>query len=151
MTDVVLISMKPDYAKRIFSGRKKYEFRRRRPAFGEKSLLIVYSSTPERSILGHFIGLEILEDKPLRLWSMVKSEAGMSLLDYRSYFCGTDFGYAIKVSEPTKWAMPLTLSRIRQRFPKFMPPQSYYYLMTKNKLLQFLANHVGKVVKWTPR
>ena len=64
----VILSIKPEYAKAIMSGKKRVEFRRKifkRPV----NKVYVYSSSPVKKIIGFFIIDSIIEDSPLRLWN----------------------------------------------------------------------------------
>ena len=45
----ILLSIKPEYANKIFDGQKRYEYRKRIPK-KEVSKIIVYSSAPEQAL-----------------------------------------------------------------------------------------------------
>ena len=47
---------------------------------------------------------------------------------------------AIEVSNPKRYAKPLTLREIRERIPSFKPPRSYVKLAEDSPLLRVLAN-----------
>ena len=58
---VILLSIKPEYCKKIFDGTKKYEFRKHL-AQNNVSKIIVYSTFPEMKVLGE---VEVI---PVWLW-----------------------------------------------------------------------------------
>jgi predicted transcriptional regulator len=116
----VLLSIKPRFAKAIFDGTKKYEFRKSVFKRKDISKAYVYSSYDEMKILGFFIIDEIIADHPEELWSAFHQQAGISEEEFVRYFNGHKRGYAIKVKEATKF---------RHSFdPSFMPPQSFCYM-----------------------
>lgn len=47
----ILLSIKPEYANKIFDGQKHYEYRKRIPK-KEVSKIVVYSSAPEQAVIG---------------------------------------------------------------------------------------------------
>ena len=49
----ILLSIKPEYANKIFDGQKHYEYRKRIPK-KEVSKIVVYSSAPEQAVIGEF-------------------------------------------------------------------------------------------------
>ena len=66
----VLLSINPEYVEKIFSGEKKYEFRRN--IFKRKNIksIIIYSTSPVKKVVGEFYIEEIIEDLPEKLWEL---------------------------------------------------------------------------------
>ena len=64
----VLISIKPRFAEKILSGKKKYEFRK--SIFKDRSItkIVIYSSSPVQKVVGEFAIGRILADRPKGLW-----------------------------------------------------------------------------------
>ena len=58
----VLLSIKPEFAEKIFNGTKKYEFRKN--IFKNKSVdkVVVYASSPVQCVIGEFEIETILND-----------------------------------------------------------------------------------------
>ena len=77
----ILLSIKPEYSKNIFNGTKKYEFRKK---LAKKSIdkIIVYSSSPEKQVIGEVKVLGTLSLNPSLLWETTKKEAGISRIKY---------------------------------------------------------------------
>jgi len=50
----ILLSIKPEFAEKIFSGSKKYEFRRRIFKAPDVKTVVVYASTPIGKVIGEF-------------------------------------------------------------------------------------------------
>jgi predicted transcriptional regulator len=120
----VLLSIKPKYAERIFSGEKQYEFRRvlfKRP---ETRVVVVYASAPVSKVVGEFEISGIISDSPSCLWAATKEHAGIDEDSFFDYFAGQQMAHAIKVKNPTRYQRALD---IREEF-SLRPPQSFAYL-----------------------
>jgi predicted transcriptional regulator len=120
----VLLSIKPEFALKIFDGSKKYEYRRAIFQNKEVNIVIVYASNPIKQIIGEFEIEDILQDEPQVLWSKTKNYAGMSEERFFEYFTNKPRGYAIKVKTMTLYDDPLQLNS----FMISSPPQSFMYL-----------------------
>ena len=68
----VLLSIKPEFALKIFNGSKKYEYRRAIFKNREVSIVIVYASDPIKRVIGEFEIEDILYDEPQLLWLKTK-------------------------------------------------------------------------------
>ena len=119
----VLLSIKPKYAELIFSGIKKYEFRK--AIFKEEvKTVIVYASSPVQKVIGEFQIESILSGTPDKLWSMTKKHSGVEEAFFDEYFAQREIGYAIKVKSYRKYKIALSL---KDDF-NLTPPQSFMYL-----------------------
>jgi predicted transcriptional regulator len=120
----VLLSIKPEFALKIFYGSKRYEYRRAIFKNQEVSRVIVYASDPIKQIIGEFEIEDILHEEPQLLWMKTKGHAGISKKRFFDYFTNKSKGYAIKIKTTRVYANPLPLSS----FTISSPPQSYMYL-----------------------
>ena len=120
----VLLSIKPEFATKIFDGSKKYEYRR--IIFKNKNVnkVIVYASSPTSLIIGEFEIDDIIHDELPALWARTKSHAGISERGFSEYFTDKSRGYAIKVKTPKRYQQPLPLHSVTLS----PPPQSFVYL-----------------------
>jgi len=121
----VLLSIKPEFALKIFDGSKRYEYRRAIFKNQEVSRVIVYASDPIKQIIGEFEIEDILHEEPQSLWVKTKHHAGISEKRFFDYFTNKSKGYAIKVKATRVYDDPLPLSS----FMISSPPQSYMYLL----------------------
>ena len=120
----VLLSIKPEFANKIFNGLKRFEYRRtifKRPDI-EK--VVVYASAPISKVIGEFEIERILFDELATLWNATKESAGITEEYFFDYFNDKDKGYAIKVGNYLKYESPLCL----QSTFGVMPPQSFMYI-----------------------
>jgi len=120
----VLLSIKPEYANKIFDGSKKYEFRKAIFKNPRVKTIVVYSSSPVQKVIGEFEIEYVLAEKPGNLWQKTQKHSGISKEFFFTYFEGRMQGYAIKIKKPKKYKKPLC---IRSDFDA-TPPQSFLYL-----------------------
>jgi len=121
----VLLSIRPQFAERIFDGSKKFEYRKiifKRP---EIHKVIVYASNPIKRIVGEFEVSEIIRDTPESLWDRTYSYAGVNRDFFFQYFTGRDYAYAICVRYAIKYKVPLNPKDI---LLNFVAPQSFMYI-----------------------
>jgi predicted transcriptional regulator len=122
----VLLSIKPEFASKIFDGSKKYEYRR--VIFKRKDVetIVVYASDPIRRIIGEFDIGEVLYAAPEQLWERTSNCAGITKSRFMKYFTNQDKGFAIGVREARKYSNSLSLDDLMLS----LPPQSFVYLDT---------------------
>jgi len=120
----VLLSIKPEYAEKILSGEKKYEFRRTLFKNPSISKIVIYASSPVQKVIGEF-DIDIVLSLGLDdLWSKTKKHSGIEKEFFYDYFDGKDVAHAIKVKRTKRYKNPKTLSR----YDIAHPPQSFMYL-----------------------
>lgn len=124
MPKSVLMSIKPEFAEKIFEGSKKYEFRRMIFKNKEIDRVVVYASFPIMKVIGEFVIGDILEMDLEELWEKTSHEAGITKEFFMAYYRGKDKGYAIRISSFTRYEEPLSL---QEEF-NIRPPQSFQYL-----------------------
>ncbi|MHB8085741.1 MAG: hypothetical protein ACYDHZ_07935 [Dehalococcoidia bacterium] len=122
----VLLSIKPEFALRIFDGSKRYEYRRVIFKRSGVETIVVYASDPIRQIIGEFDVGDILHGKPEQLWAQTSNHAGITKIRFLEYFGNQPKGYAIGVRKTRKYRKPLFLNE----FMLSAPPQSFMYLQT---------------------
>lgn len=121
----VLMSIKPKYVKSILDGTKKFEFRKKIFKRTDIDEIIIYSSSPEKKIVGSFEIDKVLEDSPEELWAYCTYDAGISKENFFKYFKGKDRGFAIQIKNLN--ILPKKLDPY-ETIPDFHPPQSFYYI-----------------------
>ena len=119
----ILLSIKPEYVERIFSGSKKYEFRKRL-ANKSVSKILMYSTAPIMKVVGEVQIVETISASPTALWECTKKFAGISRDKYREYYKGCKVAYAYRLGQVTRYEPPKELSE----FNINLPPQSFIYL-----------------------
>jgi predicted transcriptional regulator len=120
----VLLSIKREFADKIFNGSKKYEFRRKIFKKSDVDTVVVYASGTGGAIVGEFQIEEILHHDLDTLWNKTSNQAGISEATFKEYFADKNDGYAIGIKKTTIYNSPLPLRALNLRFP----PQSFAYL-----------------------
>lgn len=122
----VLLSIKPKYVKEIINGNKRYEFRKTLfKNHRDIAKVFIYSTSPEKKVVGYFKIEEIIKDTPEELWNNYKDQSGIDEDDFFRYFKGYNKGFAIKID-------PLHIFDEfidpEEFIPNFVPPQSFRYI-----------------------
>lgn len=121
----VLLSIKPEYAQKLYSGEKKFEFRRRIFRRDDIEKIFIYSTSPSCRITGS-AGIEgIIEGNKEEIWEKCFLYSGMAEKDFFEYFQGVKTGFAIEMKDILKFAKPIDPHEI---FNEFIPPQSFCYM-----------------------
>lgn len=122
----ILLSIKPEYANRIISGTKKYEFRKHL-AKSDIQKIIIYSTAPEKKIIGEVEVVGTLSMKKTPLWEKTKLHAGISRKKFRQYFDGYTIAHAYVLGEATKYETSMDLADVGLK----QAPQSFVYVNCK--------------------
>lgn len=120
----VLLSIKPEFAHKIFNGEKKFEYRK--SIFKQKvDTVVVYSTMPEGKLIGEFKIDGIIETNPDLLWNETKEFSGITYEFFSTYFDQRDNAYAIKIGELKKYDTPINP---KEQNKNFTAPQSFCYI-----------------------
>jgi predicted transcriptional regulator len=120
----VMLSIKPEFADKIFSGSKKFEFRRSIFKNQNVKKVIVYASSPVQKVIGEFEIDQIINLELNALWEKTSRHSGISEDYFYQYFGDKEQGYAIKIKKVKKYKQPMC---IKAHF-KLTPPQSFAYV-----------------------
>ncbi|EOU1571268.1 hypothetical protein ACHM17_08180 [Clostridium perfringens] len=119
-----LISIKPKYVEEIINKNKKYEYRK---SIFKKDIdkVYIYSTRPNKQIVGYFKYSGYLNGAPEEIWKITKDFSGIDEISYYKYFNNKKCAYAIKIEELHIFKEPIDPKR---KINKFVAPQSYIYL-----------------------
>lgn len=121
-----ILSIKPIYANEILAGEKKVEFRKK--IFKkEVNKIYIYSSMPQKMIVGYFTFNQIDEDSPKKLWEKYKDVGGINEADFFEYFKDHEKGFSIIIDKVKKFKEEIDPIHFVENFSA---PQSYMYLKT---------------------
>ncbi|MEU4362223.1 ASCH domain-containing protein [Promicromonospora sp. NPDC023987] len=123
----MLLSIRPRYAEAILRGTKTVELRRTRINVPAGAILVIYSSSPTRAVLGTAVLDGIVEDAPGALWPEVRSVAGILRREYNEYFRGARTAFALHLRDVVQLSVPVPLHDLRTR-TGLEPPQSFRYV-----------------------
>jgi predicted transcriptional regulator len=126
--EVLLLSVRPTFARRILDGTKTVELRRIRPQAVPGQHVLIYSSAPTMALLASAMVDRLETRSPGSLWNHVSVAAGVSRAEYEAYFRDADRATAIWLTDVVEFVRPIPLDELRERWPWFRPPQSYCFL-----------------------
>jgi predicted transcriptional regulator len=120
----VIISIKPKYVSQILSGNKRYEYRK---LVWKKAVdkVYVYSSAPEKKIVGYFPFIGYHSDGLRQIWRKTKIFSGTTKAEYEEYFKNKQNAYAIIITKFFMFNIPYD-PFINDH--SFTPPQSFRYI-----------------------
>ncbi len=119
----ILLSIKPEFADKIMSGKKKFEYITHVPSRPINSI-VIYSTFPVGKIIGEVEVIDTISGAPSSLWEATKVESGISRSEYREYFKGRKRAYAFKLGQIKKFENGECL----QDYGVSHAPQSFIYL-----------------------
>ena len=122
-TSKIIMSIHPEYVNKIFSGEKKFEYRKIQPK-GWIDTIIIYSTYPVSKIVGEveFIGYYI--GHPETIWKETKEFSGIEKERYFSYYRNAKNAIAFKLGKVNIYDKPMSLNELGINYT----PQSFVYL-----------------------
>lgn len=122
----IVLSIKPEYAQKIFSGEKKYEFRRKL-CTKDIDKLFLYVTSPVGRVMGEaeVVGKYFMEKQSL--WALTHELSGISEDMFFGYFMGRPKAGAYELGNVARYEVPVKLERIGVNFV----PQSFVYVDTE--------------------
>lgn len=128
---MVVLSLRPRFAKAILEGIKTVELRRTEPKIETPTLALLYAASPVRSLIGTCIITSVWSTNLGDLWRKHGREAGLPYHEFQQYFKGVDKGTALALAEPQTFSRQVHLQDLRARQEGFRPPQSFAYVDTR--------------------
>lgn len=119
----VLLAIKPEFVERIFSGEKKFEFRRR-IARRAVDKIVIYATRPVCAVVGVADVCGIVSGAPEFVWAQTKNASGIDRGFFDSYFSGCDMAYAYRLGQVVRFDVPRPLSDFGVR----TAPQGVVYI-----------------------
>ncbi len=130
--NILLLSIKPEYAKKILAGKKTVELRRVRTRLEAGDLVLVYVTSPQQNLVASLeVERVITENLPQNkkdFWEKVKDKAGITYQDFQRYYQGASLGVAIFFNNKNIFNNPIKLTTLKKKLPTINPPQSYRYI-----------------------
>ena len=149
----ILMSIQTRYARKIFAGRKKWEFRKNLPALARESrsavTTVVYSAGEDRAVIGEFTIGRIASMSFDRLMEFTGTSQDADAVAWLRRYYGTSRQCgALEVCDARLYERPLGLRELRMQAPSFRPPQGFIYLDNHpgvERVLQSLGSIDGGV------
>lgn len=127
---LLLISIKPQYAKKIFKGEKTIELRKSTPLrAGINSYMLIYVTSPVKELWGICKIAGIIKDKPEIIWEKFGEKTGITKEEFDNYYEETNNAYGIELMEvKSLLGHTINLEKLKKIIHGFNPPQTYRYI-----------------------
>ncbi len=125
---IVFLLSKSEFAFKILSGEKRYEFRRVMFRRRDIDKVVVYATAPYSKIIGYFTAGRVSQGSPKILWNKFNKYGGIDKKSFFLYFKNR-FGIAIEIKNPVSFRRH---RKPREILPNFALPNSFRYL-TENE------------------
>lgn len=119
----VVLSIKPEFAFKIFEGTKKFEFRKAIFKNRNVKTIIVYASSPVQRVIGEFEIEEIINKDLDSLWKLTQDFSGITEDYFYQYFANRTSGFAIQIKKTKRYKY----ARCLRSDYNLVPPQSFAY------------------------
>lgn len=119
----IILPIKPVFAKKIFSGEKKYEYRKRL-CKKEINKIYIYATAPIKMIIGEVGVVNKLSMDKEKLWQETQKYAGITKKNYDQYFESQDCACAYRIGEVRQYRFPIALDSIGIEYV----PQLFIYV-----------------------
>lgn len=129
----IMFSIKPEYARRIINLTKIMELRRK---FSKKWIgrsALIYSSAPEKAIIGKFKIKDVIKDNPIAIWEKWREAIDCSEEEFFQYTRDTNEIYGILIDDVREIG-PIFKDRLEEILQENLSsPQSYIQLKKTNR------------------
>jgi predicted transcriptional regulator len=123
--DNILVSLAPEHAVNVFSGRKTVEIRRRSMNVREGTRIWIYAKLPIGAILGFATISKVDTKSPERLWRLYGSQSAIQKGEFSDYLYGRAEACAIVLEKVTELSEAIPLTELRKLESDFQPPQFF--------------------------
>lgn len=127
MSRILLLSVRPRFAHGLLSGTKTAEIRRRFPEVPAGMTVLIYSSSPEKAILGTMRARRVVRSNADDIWRDYAKVIGIERTELLDYLEGASKCSVLELDSPDLWSRPVQLTELRGAL-NIEPPQSFRYL-----------------------
>ena len=139
MSRALLLSVRPRFARGLLAGTKTAEVRRRFPEVHEGTTVIIYSSSPDKAVLGTMRTRRLVRSNTEEIWREYSDAIGIGHAELKDYLEGATDCSVLELDTPTVWSRPVGLVELRRQLG-IEPAQSFRYLTARQlSRLQGLA------------
>ncbi|GHV39031.1 hypothetical protein AGMMS49546_10400 [Spirochaetia bacterium] len=148
----LFISIKPEFVLKILEEEKRIELRKVKPNVNVGDNVILYASSPVKSVLAFSIVKQIIDTTPKQMWKLHSKSLGIDKERFDNYYEGKDRAIGIELRNIIQ-TKPIHLNNLRDFFPHFQPPQIYKYITEIDKFKDIFETEypMGSIDKTTLR
>jgi predicted transcriptional regulator len=123
----LFISIKPEFASMFLMNQKKIELRKMKPNVNVGDYLIMYVSSPFKSVFAFGMIKKLIDTSPQNMWKKYSPFLGINKAKFDRYYIGKRRAIGIELENVIQ-IEPIHLYDIRNAIPNFQPPQIYRYV-----------------------
>jgi predicted transcriptional regulator len=136
----LLMSIRPQYIKKIFSGDKLIEIRKKFNHKWSSRRVTLYSSHPTKAVVGYAVIQCVISDTPKNIWENYGYQLGCSKAEFDTYTEGLNKIYAIQLNNINPYRSPMPLTQLSWFLDQtLIPPQSYASLKENKNWLNAIS------------
>jgi len=143
----IIISVHPQYARKIDSGEKIYEVRTRKMNIQDGTRVWIYRTLPDACISSTALVETIISVTPAQAWKKYARCMCIDKKNFDNYTKGRKEIHLLKISNVTILKKALTLSELRKKIPPFFAPQFFKRLNPKEEIQMALIKELPRTKK----
>lgn len=125
---LLLISVRPRFAAALLDGSKTVEVRRTSVRIERGTIALVYSTSPQRALVGAVRIADVVTRAPSTIWGRYGPATGLRRAEYDAYLDTASSATALVVDARCAFPTPVPLQCLRERADGFVVPQSYRFV-----------------------
>ncbi len=141
----LLLSVKPNFADLLLSGEKTAELRRTQPRVNPGAVALVYSSTPQKALVGAIRIDSVHTLDPAKVWERWAPRCGLRRAEFNNYVAGCNAVTVLLLDKVRAFPVPISLAILRHRWDRFVAPQSFRYVAANE--IAALLNGESRIVE----
>ena len=136
----LLMSIRPQFANKIFQGEKVVEVRKKFNHKWSKRRVTLYSSHPTKAVVGYAMINSVVSDSPDKIWETFGFQLGCTKFEFDNYTSGLNKIFAIQLTDVTPYISPMSLTQLSWFLNEdLVPPQSYSSLKSNKNWLNAIS------------
>jgi predicted transcriptional regulator len=125
----LVMSIRAEHARKVLSGKKKVEIRRRFSKKWAGCKVSIYASGRERCLVGAASISQVIAGEPESVWERFHEELGCTRAEFDEYTRSASEVYAVVLECATAYRKSMSLGEMSELTQKKLrPPQNYYNL-----------------------
>lgn len=126
LSNKLVMSMRPQFADRVFSRSKQVEFRKKFSLKWRGCKAVVYGTQPLGALMGEVTMRNVTYGTPSDIWETFGTMGGCSREEFSAYVGDSPGMYAIELSDVTPYISPIGLAQVSHLINEDLrPPQSF--------------------------
>ena len=97
MAQPLVFSIRPVYLAMFFDGRKRFEFRTRRPSVAPGDVVLLYETAPTSAIVATAVVGTVHDGDPASVWEIAGERGGITKAEFDIYFANRGRAVAVEL------------------------------------------------------